>query len=158
MVVSGGTWLLAATALAAAVFGGAMFAFSAFVMPALGDLAPRDGVVAMQRVNVRAQQSLLLLPMGVLALGSLAVLVSAIVGQVGDDAGLAVAGALLGLAGIVVTGVGNVPLNNRLAPLRPGEPDAEREWAAYLPAWTRWNHVRTATSVASAVLLAVAAA
>ena len=54
--------------------------------------------------------------------------------------------------------LGNVPLNNRLAPLRAGEPDAEREWAAYLSAWTRWNHLRTVASTAGAVLLAVAAA
>jgi uncharacterized membrane protein len=151
------TWLLGATALAAAVFGGAMFAFSAFVMPALRDLAPRDGVVAMQAVNVRAQQSLLLLPMGVLALGSLAVLVLAVVGDVGEP-GLAVAGALLGLAGIVVTGAGNVPLNNRLASLDPGEPGAAGAWTAYLSAWMRWNHLRTGTSVAAAVLLGVVAA
>ena len=83
--------------MAAAVFGGAMFAFSAFVMLALRDLAPRDGVVAMQAVNVRAQQSLLLLPMGVLALGSLAVLVLAVVGDVGQ-LGLAVAGLMVALA------------------------------------------------------------
>lgn len=151
------TWVLGATALAAAVFGGAMFAFSAFVMPALRDLASRDGVVAMQAVNVRAQQSLLLLPMGVLALGSLAVLVLAVVGDV-PAAGLAVAGALLGLAGIVVTGARNVPLNNRLAPLDPAGPDTGGEWAAYLSAWTRWNHARTVASLAGAVLLAVAAA
>ncbi len=155
--MSGSPWLLATTALAAAVFGGAMFAFSAFVMPALGDLHPRDAVVAMQSVNVRAQQSLLLLPMAVLVLGSLGVLVLVVVGETAEP-GLAAAGALLGLVGIGVTAAGNVPLNNRLAPLDPGAPDAAGEWAAYLCAWTRWNHVRTVASVAGGVLLAVAAA
>lgn len=151
------TWVLGVTGLAAAVFGGAMFAFSAFVMPALGDLAPRDGVVAMQAVNERAQRSPLLVPMAVLAVGSLAVLVLAVVGDVGK-ARLAVAGALLGLAGIIVTGARNVPLNNQLASLDPAGPDTAGEWAAYLTAWTRWNHLRTGTSVVGAVLLAAAAA
>ncbi|KGN39925.1 anthrone oxygenase family protein [Knoellia aerolata] len=95
--------------------------------------------------------------MGVLALGSLAVLILAVVGDVGEP-GLAVAGALLGLAGLVVTGAGNVPLNDRLAPLVPGAPDTEGEWTAYLTAWTRWNHLRTVAALGSSVLLALAAA
>ncbi|MGI9600648.1 MAG: hypothetical protein ACR2QE_02095, partial [Acidimicrobiales bacterium] len=38
----------------AAVSGGAFFAFSNFVMPALGELSPRDGAKAMQAINVAA--------------------------------------------------------------------------------------------------------
>ena len=40
------------TALGAATVGGVFFAFSSFVMKALADLPPAQGMVAMQRINV----------------------------------------------------------------------------------------------------------
>ncbi|MFC7488270.1 DUF1772 domain-containing protein [Knoellia sp. CPCC 206453] len=149
-------WILAATALAAAVFGGAMFAFSSFVMPALRELAPRDGIIAMQSINRWAPKSLLLLPMGVLALGGVAVIAMALSGQ-GDDRALKIVGALLGFASLVITAAANIPINNKVDALTAGR-EAEGEWAAYAAVWCRWNHLRTVTSLASAVLLALAAA
>ncbi|WP_353950490.1 anthrone oxygenase family protein [Knoellia sp. S7-12] len=149
-------WVLTITAAAAAVFGGAMFAFSSFVMPALRELAPRDGIVAMQSINRWAPKSLLALPMGVLGIGGVAVLVLALAGQ-GDDRALPILGALLGVASLVVTGVANVPINNKVDAL-PAGPEAEGEWAAYAAVWCRWNHVRTLAALGSAILLAVAAA
>ncbi|EAP98526.1 putative integral membrane protein [Janibacter sp. HTCC2649] len=149
-------WILAATALAAAVFGGAMFSFSTFVMPALRELAPRDGILAMQSINRWAPKSLLLLPMGVLALGGVVVIGMGLL-EGGDDRALKIVGALLAIASLVITGAANVPINNKVDALTAGS-EAEGEWAAYAAVWCRWNHLRTVTSLASAVLLAVAAA
>ena len=154
--MSATVWVLAITATAAGVFGGAMFAFSSFVMPALRELAPRDGIVAMQSIDRWAPKSLLVLPMGVLGIGGVAVIVLAVAGE-GDDQALRIVGALLGVASLVITGVANVPINNKVDALTAG-PEAEGEWAAYAAVWCRWNHVRTLAALGSAILLAAAAA
>ena len=46
------TPLVYATAIGAALVAGIFYAFSTFVMQALGRLAPRDGIAAMQSINV----------------------------------------------------------------------------------------------------------
>ena len=46
------TLLILAAALGAATIGGVFFAFSTFVMRALGQLPPAQGIAAMQRINV----------------------------------------------------------------------------------------------------------
>lgn len=149
-------WIPGVTAVAGSVFSGAMFAFSSFVVPGLRTLSPRDGIVAMQAFNAKAPQSLLALPMGGVALGGVASIVTALITE-GDEGALLISGGLLGLASLVITGVGNVPINNRVDSLVPG-PEAEGDWTAYLSAWTAWNDVRTVASLASAILLAIAAA
>ena len=69
--------VVAVTAFASAVIGGALFAFSTFVMKSLGRLAPAEGIRAMQRINEDAPQGLmlplLLSPLGSIVVGALAV-------------------------------------------------------------------------------------
>ena len=36
-----------------------------------------------------------------------------------------------------------------------GDYAGERVWAGYLVSWTRWNHVRTAASIAASALLTI---
>ena len=72
--------VVAITALASAVLGGALFSFSTFVMQALGRLEPADGVRAMQRINEEAPRGLLMLPLLVSPLGSVVVGVLAVTG------------------------------------------------------------------------------
>ena len=62
---------------------------------------------------------------------------------------------LVGCLGVTI--VGNVPLNERLAAVGPGDAAAEFLWRAYLVRWTRWNHVRTAASLAAAACFLIAA-
>lgn len=64
-----------------------------------------------------------------------------------------VAAALYLVGCIGVTIVCNVPLNDRLAAVTIGTPEAEALWARYLREWTLWNSVRTAASAAAAMLL-----
>ncbi len=54
-----------------------------------------------------------------------------------------------------MTAVGNVPLNERLD-AAAGEGDLAAVWAAFLPRWLAWNHVRTVAGAASTALLALA--
>ena len=51
---------------------------------------------------------------------------------------------------------GNVPMNNRLAELQPGDAEAAAYWDEYVTRWTAWNHLRTASALAAAAVLTVA--
>ena len=46
----------------------------------------------------------------------------------------------------------NVPLNNLLA----ASPSDANTWRRYLTQWTRWNHVRTLTSLAASAMFVAA--
>lgn len=149
------------TAFASAVIGGALFPFSTFIMKSLGRLAAAEGISAMQRINEDAPQGLML-PLLVSPLGSVVAGVLAATGWGLGDSALAdhrmllAVGAVLGVAAFLVTAVANIPRNNAMAALDPGDPAAAGEWAAYLRSWTAWNHVRVVAALAAAVLLALA--
>lgn len=152
--------LTAATAVACTALGGVFFAFSTFVMRGLDRTDPLEAITAMRGINAEAQANgaFLLLFLG----SALLALAVGVVGALrwGTGSGwLLVAGAVCGVAGFVVTMAFNVPLNNHLDRLTPASlsaADAAREWGDYLRAWSRWNHVRTATGVAAGALLVTA--
>ncbi|MEO1391215.1 MAG: anthrone oxygenase family protein, partial [Cyanobacteria bacterium J06634_6] len=63
------------------------------------------------------------------------------------------AGSLLYLIGTIgVTGLGNVPLNDALAIMRPTSTEGAQLWSRYLTDWTLWNHVRTAAAFLAAAM------
>lgn len=149
--------LVLVAALGSALVGGIFFAFSNFVMPALGRAPSPAGIQAMQSINV------VVLNRGFLALfagTALLFLVLAILGllQWSSAHGPYLLGAaaayLAGTWGVTIAG--NVPLNDRLARQVPGEAEAERQWAHYLERWTRLNTQRTGAAVLAAVLLLLA--
>ncbi|MCB7137646.1 anthrone oxygenase family protein [Cellulosimicrobium marinum] len=147
-------WLVVLAAVATGLAGGVLYAFSAFVMAGLRRLDPAVGAAAMRSVNVTALRPPLML---LLAASVLLPAAAAVVGLVGDTpgAGWALAGAVVALVGILgVTGVGNVPLNNRLD--ASAEPAAE--WLRIVPRWLAWNHVRTVAGAVATALLVVAVA
>lgn len=43
---------------------------------------------------------------------------------------------------LLVTVLGNIPLNEQLAAGSATDPDAAKLWGHYLDRWTMWNHVR----------------
>lgn len=55
-----------------------------------------------------------------------------------------------------VTGAGNVPLNEKLDGMISTEASTATFWIEYGRVWTRWNHVRTACSMMSALLYLLA--
>jgi uncharacterized membrane protein len=150
--------LVIAAAVGSGLVGGVFFAFSTFVMAALGRLPAAQGTAAMQSINVMAPTPVFMTAL--FGTGLLCV-VAAIAALGADelDAGLVLAGAALYVLGIpVMTMLANVPLNNRLAGVEPGSPDGDAVWRGYLKTWTAWNHVRTVTGIASCALLAIAIA
>lgn len=151
------TPLVIATAIGAALVSGIFYAFSTFVMRALGRLTPREGIAAMQSINI-----VVINPLFFAAFFGTGLLCAAtIAGSLFLETGLPIApvlsGSCLYLFGCIgVTMVGNVPLNERLAKMAPDDSEAEPLWSLYLARWTRWNHVRTAASLAAAALLMIA--
>jgi uncharacterized membrane protein len=145
---------VAGTAVASGVLGGALFAFSALVLPALRRMPARESIRAMQSMNAVAPRSLLMVPLAGSAIGSAVVGIQVLAAGDVNGWGLRAAGALLGLGAFAVTAAASVPLNSSLAALDADELAASAAWAAYVRSWTRWNHVRTVAATLSAVALA----
>lgn len=70
-----------------------------------------------------------------------------------EGSGMAlISGMIYFLGMFMCTVVFNVPLNNRLAEINGGSADAGVVWLHYLKTWTKWNHVRTVSSLISCLL------
>lgn len=151
-------WLFSGTALACALMGGIFFAFSSFVMPALGRIPAEDGIRAMQRINVDVYHWSFMSAFFGTPIACMAAAARAIAGSSSPDVVFyAVIGCILYVVGnFVVTAAGNVPLNNALAAVDPEALDAAGDWARYVVKWTRWNHVRTAASMLAALAFVLA--
>lgn len=132
------------TALGCGLIAGAFFAFSTFVMKALGKLPPHDGLAAMQSINIVVINPVFL---GVFVGTAILCVVVGIMSVVKfADAGSAwlLAGCVLYFVGtFLVTMLLNVPLNNALAAVDPASTEGSQFWTKFLTDWTFWNHVRT---------------
>lgn len=149
--MSGG-WELAlviAGVVGAAISGGAFFAFSNFVMPALAKLQPADGTSAMQAINVAAPTPTFVAAIAGSGIAGVPVVVANL-DQFGDAwVRYVAAGAALSLASFVITVAGNVPRNNALDAVDAASTAGQATWFEYLTSWTRLNTVRTITSLTS---------
>ena len=139
--------MIGAAVIVCALVAGIFYAFSSFVMGALGRLEPPAGIAAMQSINV-----VVLRPSFFLAFFGAGVVV--IAAAVGSPTPEVIGGGALYLVGCLgVTIVRNVPLNERLARLDAASAEGAAFWQDYLRRWTRWNSVRTAASLAAAIVL-----
>jgi uncharacterized membrane protein len=144
---------LTAAAFGCALVAGFLLAFSVCVMRALKALPTKQGIAAMQSINIVIINPWFLGLFFGVALLCLWVVAMALLGGSAPRSGYGLAGGLVYLFGTMgITLVCNVPLNNRLADLATDRPDAEQLWASYLKSWTRWNHVRTCAAVLAAAL------
>lgn len=130
---------------------GTFFAFSAFVMSGLKRLPTDQGIIAMQSINVTAVTASFMTAF----FGTTVLCIAAAAGTIVDWKDTAsvyvLVGAGLYVFGVfVVTAAYHVPRNNRLAEMDPATGEAAEYWSRYLPEWTRWNHVRTLTSLLAA--------
>jgi len=143
------TILLAlAGVLGSGAIGGVFFAFSSFLMPALGRLPTEQGLATMQSINVAVIRPSFLgafIGTAVLSLGTV-LLAGTHWGESGATL-LATGGTLYLVGTFLVTIVRNVPLNNRLEQLKPADAHAAKAWESYVRRWTIWNHVRTAAAL-----------
>lgn len=136
------------------LIAGIFYAFSTFIMQALGRVPVPEGIRAMQTINTAIINPFFLgIFMGT-ALLLLVIAVAAAMNLGQPGAVLILAGAALYVLGcFAVTMALNVPLNNALAAADPASAEGAAVWARYLRDWVFWNHVRTAAALAGAVLL-----
>jgi uncharacterized membrane protein len=153
------TGLLWFSAIGCGLLAGLYFAFSAFIMTALGRIDPAAGISAMNAINTVIVQSIFLPLFLASTAASLALAVLAFFRWDEPGAIVMMSGGLLYVAGMfVVTVVFNVPLNDALAAVAPASSEARSLWARYLSDWTWWNHARTISSTLAFTLFVVAIA
>jgi len=142
--------------LGSAMVGGVFFAFSSFVMRALAKMPAAEGIAAMQSINVVViNPSFLGAFMGTAVL-SLLMGGLALTGLGRPSATFFLGGVVFYLVGtFLVTMLGNVPLNERLAAVPATDPAALELWEHYLGRWTMWNHVRTGSAMVAALLFSL---
>ncbi|MFC7528447.1 DUF1772 domain-containing protein [Actinoplanes sp. GCM10030250] len=133
------------------LMAGLFYAYAGSVMPGIRRAGDRAAVEVMQRINVAIQNPLFF----VLLVGSLiATGVAAFQNADRSEVFVPLLVALgLYVATLAITGVVNVPLNNRLD--AAGDPaeieDVAAVRAAFFPRWVRWNTLRTLTSAGAFV-------
>jgi uncharacterized membrane protein len=140
-------------AIGAGTAGGALFAFSTFVMTALRRLPDREGLRAMQEINIAAPQPLFMLALFGTAVACVVLGISAATRLDQTAAVYQLIGSVVYVAGTFVTIAFHIPRNDALAAVDPDAPGAGAAWRAYAGPWTTANHLRTATCLAAAVLL-----
>jgi len=144
-------------ALGAGLVAGIFFAFSAFVMTALGRLSAPKGISAMQSINVAVLNPVFFSVFFGTGAVSLALAIAALAEWSSPASLYLLGGALLYVVGcVLVTVMFNVPLNNKLKAVNPESSDGASLWSAYLTTWTAWNTVRTVASLAASVLFILA--
>jgi uncharacterized membrane protein len=143
-----------ATSIGCGLAGGVFFAFSSFVMPALGRLPAPEGIAAMQSINRLAVTPAFMSQLFGTALACLVLAIWVLASPEDASEGLVLGGCAAYVVGnIAVTVVANVPLNDELEAVEPGSAKGEAVWRRYLVRWTAWNHVRAVTAVIAAGLL-----
>lgn len=151
--------LVVVAALGAGLMGGVFFAFSAFVMPALRRIPDLTGARAMQEINRTAVKP----PLMIALFGTFAVCVVVAVAALRSvhdrpSPWLLAAGITYFVGAVMVTAVGNVPLNDRLDKVDLGadRSKALSVWHSVEQSWTSWNHVRTIGCLVASALFVVA--
>ena len=143
-------------AVGAGVSGGVFFAFSTFVMKALGRLPAAEGISAMNAMNKTAPTPLFMLALFGTAVVSIALSAVALRHLDQRWAVYLLTGTALYLVCLILTAVYHVPHNDALALVDPAGPGAAHAWAQYLSPWTAWNHVRTVTALAGSTAFIIA--
>jgi len=142
---------LAGATLALALIAGVFLAFSDFVMRSLDAAPPVAGIAAMQQINRKVYGSVFLVGLLGMAPVSAGLAAWAWAALPSPARGWIVAGAAIYLTGtVLVTMLGNVPMNRRLDGMAPDGAATAAYWRHYASVWTRWNHLRTAAAVLAA--------
>ena len=141
------------SALGCGLIAGVFFAFSTFVMNALARQPPAQGIATMQSINITVINPLFMTAFLGTAVACILLAISSLLNWHQPSAAYLLVGSLLYLVGtVLVTIVGNVPLNDALAIVKPDSPEGSSLWVSYLTKWTFWNHVRTIAALAAAAL------
>ncbi|MGV9709141.1 anthrone oxygenase family protein [Gordonia sp. NPDC003424] len=132
---------------------GLLSAFAYSVMPGLQRVGAQVAVPAMQRINV----AILNPAFGLIVFCSIVFGILSVVLCWGEPGRWwLVAGLALYLGAVLITGLVNVPLNDRLAAAGTVSPaDAPTVWTDFVEPWLRWNIIRAVAAVAAFVAMVV---
>lgn len=141
------------------VMGGVFFAFSSFIMPALGRIPVPEGIRAMQRINVDVYHWSFMGPFFGIPLLCVGLAVLAVLDWGAPATPYLFGGSVTYVVGCFgVTAAANVPRNKALAAVDPDSTAGAEVWKSYLREWVWWNHVRTAACVVATGVLGAALA
>jgi uncharacterized membrane protein len=147
------TLLVIATVIAAlgsGLIAGIFFAFSSFIMGALGRLPPACGIAAMQSINIVVLNPVFLAVFMGTGLLSIVLVIAALLRWSEPGAAALLAGGVCYVVGTFGVTIGcNVPLNDTLAAVEPDSVAGAAHWTRYRSVWTAWNHLRTAAALAA---------
>ena len=144
--------------LSSAFVAGVFLAFSDFIMRALISANPIGAIECMQEINVKVLRSVFLTTFFALVPAMIGVSVISVLKMEGGVKSLVLAGTFIYLGTVIlVTIIGNVPMNEKLAHMPPSSPDTISYWRRYGLGWTKLNHVRTIGSFVTAVCFILAA-
>jgi uncharacterized membrane protein len=145
--------LLWAAAVSSGLMAGIYFAFSSFVMPAFGKIETSSAIPAMNSINEVILHSWFMpLFIGSTIIALLLIIVGLMNWTDPNSSLLLIAGSIYVIGMFLTTGIFNVPLNNQLAQILPDSPNAYQIWNDYLRNWTKWNHLRTVSSLLSCII------
>jgi uncharacterized membrane protein len=144
-------------ALGSGLVAGVFFAFAAFVLAALARLPAASGIAAMQAITVAIKSRLFLIVFfGTAALTGVLGLAAPLKWSE-PGSGWLLLGALLFLNGpFGVTLLKNLPLNNKLAAMKPDSAEGARFWEEFRAVWGLWNHVRWIGALGAAAAFVMA--
>ncbi|HHP7230168.1 MAG TPA: DUF1772 domain-containing protein [Xenococcaceae cyanobacterium] len=149
--------LIFVAAISSALSAGIFFAFSTFVMKALAQQPPAQGIATMQSINVTVINPWFMTAFFSPAIASILLTISALLRWERSVAIYWLVGSFLYLIGTIgVTVAGNIPLNDALAVVSPNSAEGAIIWKRYLNDWTFWNHVRTIAAISAAAVFAIA--
>ncbi len=120
-------------------------------MRSFDDLGATQAIRVMQSLNARILgSSAMAVWFGTLVIGVAAAVFA-------EQRAIAVTAAVLyGAGALLVTGRGNVPLNEALDRIDPESAEAPDAWRDYLVRWGRWNALRTALCALASLGFALA--
>ena len=143
--------------LGSGLIAGAFFAFAAYILPALSRLPAPNGIAAMQAIISAIKAPLFLVVFfGTAALAALMGIAATL--KWGEPGALSLLiGSLLYLNGpFGVTLMKNLPLNNKLAAMKPNSAEGARYWTEFRATWGLWNHVRWIGALGAAAAFTLA--
>jgi uncharacterized membrane protein len=144
-------------AIGCGLIAGVFFAFSTFVMKALAQLQPAQGIAAMQAINITVINPWFMTAFLGTAVACLILSAFSLLKWHQPGAAYRLLGSVLYLVGtVLVTIAFNVPLNDALAVVKPDSTEGANLWAKYLTNWTFWNHVRTIAALLASALFTIA--
>jgi uncharacterized membrane protein len=152
-IMTDGLWEAAlwAAAISTRLMAGIYFVFSVFVISALKALPDTVAVMTMNSINRVILKSAFMPLFFCSSLLSLMLII--LVGDGSASKWIGAAGTVYLIGMLLCTMLFNVPLNNRLKDVTPENESVI--WQYYSIHWTRWNHIRTFSSLLAFILYIV---